>query len=102
MAPRHRVRLLGEAMGAFALSTGKRALVVGSGGISHEPPVPEMATAAPEAQERLIAGRNPSAADRAARQERTIAAGRSFAARTSSLPELNPDWDRAGLKRLAS
>ncbi len=102
MAPCHRVRLLGEAMGAFALSTGKRVLVVGSGGISHEPPVPEMATAAPEVQERLIAGRNPSAADRAARQERTIAAGRSFAAGTSSLHELNPEWDQAFLKLMAS
>ncbi len=101
MAPCHRVRLLGEAMGAFALSTGKRVLVVGSGGISHEPPVPEMATAAPEVQERLIAGRNPSAADRAARQERTIAAGRSFAAGTSSLHELNPEWDQAFLKLMA-
>jgi 2,3-dihydroxyphenylpropionate 1,2-dioxygenase len=102
MAPCRRVRLLGEAIGAFAMSTDKRVLIVGSGGISHEPPVPEMATATAEVQERLIAGRNPTAEDRQARQQRTIAAAQSFVAGTSSIHALNPEWDQAFLRLMAS
>jgi 2,3-dihydroxyphenylpropionate 1,2-dioxygenase len=102
MATLRRARLLGEAMGRFLERTGKRVLVVGSGGMSHEPPVPEIKTANPETAERLIAGRNPGSVSRAARQERTIAAARSFTAGTSHLHPLNPEWDRAFLERLAS
>ena len=101
MASCRRARLLGDAFGRFAMSTGKRVLVVGSGGISHEPPVPEIATATPEVAERLIGGRNPSPQDRLARQARTIAAAQSFTAGTSAMHELNPEWDRAFLRLLA-
>lgn len=100
MASCKRVRLLGDSIGRFAASSGKRVLIVGSGGISHEPPVPEMATATPEVQERLIAGRNPSSQDREARTERTIAAARSFAAGMSTMHALNPEWDQAFLQLL--
>lgn len=96
-----RVRLLGEAIGRFAQQTGKRVLIVGSGGISHEPPVPEIATADAVVAERLIAGRNPGAEARQARQQRTIDAARNFAAGTSGLHALNPEWDRAFLSSMA-
>ncbi|MEM5433024.1 3-carboxyethylcatechol 2,3-dioxygenase [Cupriavidus oxalaticus] len=102
MASCRRARLLGDAIGRFAGRLGKRVLVVGSGGISHEPPVPEIATAAPENVERLIAGRNPSPESRAARQARTLAAAQAFAAGESHLRALNPEWDRAFLKTMAS
>ncbi|NLH80241.1 MAG: 3-carboxyethylcatechol 2,3-dioxygenase [Phyllobacteriaceae bacterium] len=92
-----RVRRFGAAIGDWAARTGKRVLVVGSGGISHEPPVPELATAAPDARERLIAWRNPPKDQREARQARTIRAGRESAAGTSSARPLNPAWDRAFL-----
>ena len=101
MAPCRRVRLLGDAIGQFVAQLGKRVLIVGSGGISHEPPVPEIATATPEVAERLIAGRNPSAQDREARQARTIAAAQSFVAGTSGMHALNPEWDQAFLQLLA-
>ncbi|MGU7778888.1 3-carboxyethylcatechol 2,3-dioxygenase [Burkholderia sp. PU8-34] len=97
MATLRRARLLGDAIGRFIARTGKRVLVVGSGGISHEPPVPELATASPEMAERLIAGRNPDADARAARQARTVAAARAFAAGDSPLHALNPEWDQAFL-----
>jgi len=100
MASCRRARLLGDAIGRFASRLGKRVLVVGSGGISHEPPVPELATASPENAERLIAGRNPSPESRAARQARTIAAAQAFTAGESAMHALNPEWDQAFLATL--
>jgi 2,3-dihydroxyphenylpropionate 1,2-dioxygenase len=97
----HRTRLLGEAIGRYVAGLGKRVLLVGSGGISHEPPVPEMATATPEVAERLIAGRNPTPEAREARQARTIAAAKSFVSGASGLHPLNPEWDKAFLDHLA-
>ncbi|WP_322054642.1 3-carboxyethylcatechol 2,3-dioxygenase [Paraburkholderia bannensis] len=102
MATLRRARLLGDAIGRFMSRTGKRVLVVGSGGISHEPPVPELFDATPEIAERLIAGRNPSEESRNARQARTVAAARAFTKGDSHLHPLNPEWDRAFLERLAS
>ena len=102
MATLRRARLLGDAIGRFFSRSDKRVLVVGSGGISHEPPVPELFGATAEVAERLIAGRNPSPDSRAARQARTVAAAKSFAAGDSPLHPLNPEWDRAFLARLES
>jgi 2,3-dihydroxyphenylpropionate 1,2-dioxygenase len=102
MASLRRARLLGDAIGRFLAKTDKRVLVVGSGGISHEPPVPELAGASAEVAERLIAGRNPSPESRAARQARTVAAAQAFTAGNSHMHPLNPEWDRAFLARLAS
>lgn len=96
-----RSRLLGSAIGRFLARLDKRVLLVGSGGISHEPPVPEIATATAEVAERLIAGRNPSADARSAREARTIAAAQAFTAGNSGLHPLNPEWDQAFLALLA-
>jgi 2,3-dihydroxyphenylpropionate 1,2-dioxygenase len=100
MASCRRARLLGDALGRALARMDKRVLVIGSGGISHEPPVPELAGASGEVAERLIAGRNPSADSRAARQARTVAAARAFTAGDSPLHPLNPEWDKAFLKLL--
>ncbi|NYH20065.1 3-carboxyethylcatechol 2,3-dioxygenase [Paraburkholderia bryophila] len=102
MASCRRSRLLGDGIGRFLSRTDQRVLVIGSGGISHEPPVPEIAGASAEVAERLIAGRHPSAESRAARQARTVAAAKSFTAGDSHLHPLNPDWDRAFLELLAA
>ncbi|MFM0670193.1 3-carboxyethylcatechol 2,3-dioxygenase [Paraburkholderia sediminicola] len=102
MASSRRSRLLGDAIGRVLSRTGKRVLVIGSGGISHEPPVPEIAGANAEVAERLIAGRNPTAESRAAREARTVAAAKSFTAGDSHLHPLNPEWDRAFLELLAA
>lgn len=92
-----RVRKFGEAVGRFAMSLGKKVLLVGSGGLSHDPPVPAIKTAPPEVQEALIAGRNPSKEARQLRQERTLQAGRDFAAGKGNLLDLNEEWDRGFL-----
>ncbi len=49
LGPIKRARALGAAVGDFLATLGKRVLVVGSGGLSHDPPVPTLATAPPAA-----------------------------------------------------
>ncbi|WP_139826316.1 3-carboxyethylcatechol 2,3-dioxygenase [Derxia lacustris] len=89
-----RAREFGAAVGRFLRNLDQRVLVVGSGGLSHNPPVPQLRSAAPDVAERIIAGRNPTPEARQARQARTIAAARAFAAGSNELRALNPDWDR--------
>jgi 2,3-dihydroxyphenylpropionate 1,2-dioxygenase len=97
MATCRRARLLGDAIGRYLAGMDRRVLLIGSGGISHEPPVPEIVGADAVVAERLIAGRNPTPASRDARQARTVAAAQAFAAGDSRLHPLNPAWDRAFL-----
>ncbi|GHD74221.1 2,3-dihydroxyphenylpropionate/2,3-dihydroxicinnamic acid 1,2-dioxygenase [Streptomyces mirabilis] len=98
-----RVRRLGEAIGGF-LSTLKdeRVLVIGSGGLSHDPPVPQWATADDAARALLLNGRHPTAAARDARQQRVIDTAKAFTAGTATIQDLNPEWDQALMATLAS
>ncbi len=95
-----RARKLGEAIGRFAAGLDKRVLFLASGGLSHNPPVPQLQGASEEVAERLIAGRNPTPEARQARQQRTIDAARAFAAGESKLHPLNPEWDRQFMELL--
>jgi 2,3-dihydroxyphenylpropionate 1,2-dioxygenase len=88
-----RARLLGEAVGRWAASSGKRALIVGSGGLSHDPPFPDIRTASPEIRERLVAGHNPTAEQRAAHETRVLAAGAAAMRGEGPCQPLNPGWD---------
>lgn len=93
--PYRRVRKLGEAVGRFVAKLNKRVLILGTGGLSHEPPVPLIADAPQDVANFLIAGRNPTAEARAARQARTIATGQVFGSPECHLTPLNPEWDQA-------
>jgi len=93
--PYRRVRKLGEAVGRFIAKLDKRVLILGTGGLSHEPPVPLLAGAPEEIANFLIAGRNPTPEFRAARQARTIAAGKVFGTAECELTPLNAEWDLA-------
>jgi len=88
------VRALGEAIGNYARTLGMRVLFVGSGGLSHDPPLPQIATADAARREFLIAGRNPPPEAIAARQQRIIDAGRASACGEGPCQPLNPVWDR--------
>ncbi|MCW2248622.1 2,3-dihydroxyphenylpropionate 1,2-dioxygenase [Azospirillum fermentarium] len=101
-APYRRIRKLGEAVGRFLATLNKRVLVLGTGGLSHEPPVPLLAGAPDEIANFLIAGRNPTPEARAARQARTIAAGKVYGTPDSPLTPLNPDWDLTFIETLTS
>lgn len=91
--PVRRVRQLGEAVGRWAADREERVLVIGSGGLSHDPPVPQWATASPEARQLLLEGRNPTPEAQAARQQRVIDTARAFAAGEAPIRDLNPEWD---------
>ncbi|MBJ8339438.1 3-carboxyethylcatechol 2,3-dioxygenase [Antrihabitans sp. YC3-6] len=102
LCPVSRIRLLGNAVGQAAAALDRRVLLVGSGGLSHDPPVPRLDTAPPPVRETLISGRNPTPEQRAAREQRVIDAGRDFAAGVATIQPLNPGWDRNLLTVLAS
>jgi 2,3-dihydroxyphenylpropionate 1,2-dioxygenase len=95
LGPLKRTRALGTAIGEYLGTLSKRVLIVGSGGLSHDPPVPTLATAPPAALERIVGGATMSPEGRAARQDAVIAAAHDFAHGQSPLQPLNPDWDHA-------
>jgi 2,3-dihydroxyphenylpropionate 1,2-dioxygenase len=92
--PIARVIALGQAIGEFARTFGRRVLIIGSGGLSHDPSVPTLRDAAPEVRERIIAGGPLPPAARAARQARVADEGLQQAAGTSASIPVNPHWDR--------
>ena len=79
-----RTRMLGEAIGRFLTTLNKRVLILGSGGLSHQPPVPELAKAS---------GRQLPPDERELRQQRVISAAKQFIEDQNSLYPLNPVWD---------
>ncbi|WP_411705072.1 3-carboxyethylcatechol 2,3-dioxygenase [Edaphovirga cremea] len=89
-----RARLLGEAIGRFARGLDKRVLIIGSGGLSHQPPVPQLAGADAHMRDRLLgSGRQLPENERQLRQQRVISAARAFVEDQNSLHPLNPVWD---------
>ncbi|MGY1743238.1 MULTISPECIES: 3-carboxyethylcatechol 2,3-dioxygenase [unclassified Blastococcus] len=98
-----RVHQLGAAIGSFLDGlTGERVLVIGSGGLSHDPPVPRWATADERQRALLLDGRNPTEAEREARQRKVIETAAAFAAGTAQIQDLNPEWDRRLLDLFAA
>ncbi|WP_084144621.1 3-carboxyethylcatechol 2,3-dioxygenase [Amycolatopsis jejuensis] len=102
LGPAVRSRLLGGAVGEALTAMGTRTLVIGSGGLSHDPPVPRLAEAPPAVAERLTHGRNPTPEQRAERESGTVAAAARFAAGTTDFRPLNPAWDTLVLDALAA
>ncbi|RYF61101.1 MAG: 3-carboxyethylcatechol 2,3-dioxygenase [Comamonadaceae bacterium] len=102
LGPMSRVRKLGEAVGEYFSTRNERVLFVGSGGLSHDPPVPTLASAPAPVAERLVSGRPLTPPERTARQSVVIKAAAEFAAGGKSLRPLNPVWDDAVLNTLGS
>lgn len=98
LGPLHRCRALGAAVGAYVSTLDKRVLVLGSGGLSHSPPVPTLATAPAPVLERIVQGRPMTPEQRQARQAAVIDAAKRFAAGDSDLQALNPVWDQRFLE----
>jgi 2,3-dihydroxyphenylpropionate 1,2-dioxygenase len=98
LGPLHRCRTLGTAVGSYLATLGKRVLLVGSGGLSHDPPVPTLSTATPQVVERIVHGRPMTPEQRTARQTAVMDAAKSFAAGDSDLAPLNPEFDRQFLE----
>jgi 2,3-dihydroxyphenylpropionate 1,2-dioxygenase len=101
--PLQRVRLLGEAIGKHVATLDMKVLLIASGGLSHDPPVPSLATATPAQREMLLGRGGPMTSEaRAARQQRVVDTARNFAAGTATIQDLAPEWDRELLRILAS
>ena len=100
LPPLNRVVALGRALGGFAKSHGGRVLLAASGGLSHDPPIPTLATAPAAVRERLIAGGTLSAEARAARQQQVLADAANQIIGKSDRTPLNPEWDQAFLDKL--
>lgn len=95
-----RVRALGAAVGSWAAGLGKRVLILGSGGLSHDPPIPSIATAPPPLAEMLIAGRNPPLEARRARELANVEAAQRLARGEGTTLPLNPIWDEGLMEAL--
>jgi 2,3-dihydroxyphenylpropionate 1,2-dioxygenase len=100
LGPLHRCRTLGTAVGSYLATLDKRVLVVGSGGLSHDPPVPTLATATPAVVERIVHGAPMTPEQRLARQTAVMDAAKNFAGGGSDLAPLNPEWDQQFLEIL--
>jgi 2,3-dihydroxyphenylpropionate 1,2-dioxygenase len=89
---------LGQAIGKFLKTLNlekERVLILGTGGLSHDPPTPQIGYVPPEMEEFLIAGRNPTPESRNIRQSKVIAVGQKLAAGDKSVAvPLNSEWDR--------
>jgi 2,3-dihydroxyphenylpropionate 1,2-dioxygenase len=102
-APIQRVRRLGEAVGRYLNGLDAKVLILASGGLSHDPPIPTIATATVEQRTMLLGHHRPVSADaRAARQQRVIDAARAFTEGTATIQDLAPEWDQEFLAVLAS
>lgn len=97
LCPVHRIRALGAAIGTAAMTLDKRVLFLGSGGLSHDPPVPVLQGAPPRVANALIEGHPPTAEQRLRGEERVVQAGRDYAAGSTAMVPINPQWDNAFL-----
>lgn len=98
LGPLHRCRALGAAVGSYLVTLDTRVLVMGSGGLSHDPPVPTLATATAAVAERIVHGRPMTSEQRRARQTAVIDAANDFAQGRSERHPLNPAWDHRFLE----
>ncbi|WP_219893449.1 3-carboxyethylcatechol 2,3-dioxygenase [Aquisediminimonas profunda] len=94
--PLHRSLALGTAIGQFCASqfSHLNVLFVGSGGLSHDPPLPEFEKSSPSVQQRMIEGVEWTDSSLRERTERVTEAGREHGRGEGALRPLNPEWDR--------
>lgn len=102
LCPMSRIRQLGEAIADSLTALDKRVLFLGSGGLSHDPPVPVLAGAPPRVADALIEGVPPTPEQRSRGEQRVIASGQALAAGTSDRLPLNPEWDNRVLDLCAA
>ena len=89
-----RVIALGRAVGQHFASDTRRILFIGSGGLSHDPPIPTLENPDPAMRERIIVRHTATPEQRAQRQARVLQAGRDMGAGRSDRRPLNAQWDQ--------
>ena len=100
LGPLSRARALGAAVGNHLSTLDKRVLIVGSGGLSHDPPVPTLSTAPPAALDRIVHGAPMTSEQRQARQTAVMGFAQEFAQGRGPMHPLNPEWDHSFLEIL--
>lgn len=101
LAPRptfRRVRTLGAAVGKWAKARPERIMLVASGGLSHDPPIPNLETASAEMRERLVNGGEMTYSERLARQNRLFSLGEQYARGGTDLLPINEEFDNNTLE----
>ena len=93
---------LGQAIGRFLDTLPRRTLLIGSGGLSHEPPVPTLEHPDAQVRERITVRNEPDPAGFATRKARVMAFGMALAAGDPRFKPLNPTWDARWLDALES
>lgn len=96
-----RCMALGKAIGDFLDQLPLRTLLIGSGGLSHEPPVPTMAHPDLAVRERITIKSIPTPEEHHAKMERVKAAGMALAHGDDWMKPLNPIWDLNWMDRMA-
>lgn len=96
--PVSRMISLGNAVGEFAESLEQRVLFVGSGGLSHDPPVPRLENAEGEVLRNIVSPPKLTQELLSKRQENVLAAAEAFTAGIGTIQDLNPEFDRDFLK----
>lgn len=91
---------LGEALGRFLDTLPGRTLVIGSGGLSHEPPTPTMEHPDPAVRERIIGRVDYTPEQRQERSRRAMEAGLALTQGAPGTKPLNPEWDRRWMDAL--
>jgi len=89
-----RVRAFGAALGAFLAQQDMRVTLVGSGGLSHDPPTPRLEQSPPEVTRRLIERHTPTQEELDARENRVIKAARDLVRGQGPCLPPSEQWDR--------
>ncbi len=97
-----RARLLGEAVGRFARRCSLRILFAASGGLSHDPLVPQIAGASPEVRARLTGAAALTRDEQRARETKVLAVAADAARGEGPVRPLNPAWDACVLEMIAA
>lgn len=97
-----RVRRFGEEVGRFLSTLDRRILVVGSGGLSHDPPTPHFADAPPAIRQRLVDRNTPSHDDYRAREARVVRAAHAMVDGGGPCKRPEEAWDRRVIELLGS
>jgi 2,3-dihydroxyphenylpropionate 1,2-dioxygenase len=97
-----RVRAFGKAIGTFLADKNMRVTLVGSGGLSHDPPTPRIDHKAPEKTERLVLRRTPSQEELDARESRVVQAARDLVIGKGPCLPPSEQWDRNFLDTMLS
>jgi 2,3-dihydroxyphenylpropionate 1,2-dioxygenase len=89
-----RVRTFGRSIGDFLAGKNMRITLIGSGGLSHDPPTPRLELSPPEVAQRLIKRAIPTQDELDTRENRVIRAARDLVVGKGPCMPPSEQWDR--------